>query len=58
MEQGSPETQELLKITRRNLLREKRKDKHKWQFEFAEKCQQKDFRSNRKEAWQMIPHLI
>jgi hypothetical protein len=54
MEQGSPETQELLKITRRNLLRAKRK----WQFEFAEKCQQKDFRSNRKEAWQMIPHLI
>ena len=49
--------QELLKEARRNLLREKRKAKRKWQFEFAQRCQSIDFQTNPKEAWQMITHL-
>ncbi len=58
MEKGTAETQENLRETRRNLLREKRKAKRKWQFNFAENCQKKDFRSNPKEAWQMVFRLM
>jgi len=58
LKKGSLNSQETLKITRRNLLREKRKAKRKWQAEFAEKCQKKDFRTNPKEAWQMVRQLM
>jgi hypothetical protein len=58
MEKGTSESQELLKEMRQNLLRDKRRAKRNRQFTYAEKCQQKDFRSNPKEAWRMISYLI
>jgi hypothetical protein len=43
MKKGTPELQETLKKTRQDLLKEKRRAQRKWQFDFAGKCQQKDF---------------
>ncbi len=58
MKRGTSASQELLRKTRRHLLKEKRKAKRRWQYEFAKKCQQKDFRANPKEAWMMVSQLM
>jgi hypothetical protein len=50
MEKGTSETQEILREARRNLLREKRRAKCRWQLKFTEKCQKKNFQANPKEA--------
>jgi len=41
-----------------NLQRDKRKAKRKWQEFFARKCQHKNFKSNLKDAWDMVFKLI
>jgi hypothetical protein len=43
--------QQKLKVSRQNLLRNKRKAKRQCQFEFAQNCQKQSFKVNPKEAW-------
>jgi hypothetical protein len=57
MKRGSAGTKEILKKSRQILLRETRRAKRKWQLEFAQKCQRKNFQTNPKEAWRMVFQL-
>jgi hypothetical protein len=47
-----------LREARHELLREKRRAKRKWQYEYAEKCKTRDFILNPKEAWRMVFQLM
>jgi hypothetical protein len=47
-----------LREARHELLREKRRAKRKWQYEYAEKCKKRDFILNPKEAWRMVFKLM
>ena len=47
-----------LREARHKLLREKRRAKRKWQYEYAEKCKKRDFILNPKEAWRMVFKLM
>jgi hypothetical protein len=52
MKKESLDSQEVLKRPDETSSEKKRKDKRKWQSEFAEKFQQKDFCANPNEAFQ------
>jgi hypothetical protein len=56
----SPSEENTMKLreARHHLLREKRKAKRKWQYQYAEKCRKKDFILNPKEAWSMVFKLM
>ncbi len=54
MKNPSTENQQILKTTRRELLKEKRRAKRKWQYEYAEKCQTAHLKINPKETWSMV----
>ena len=54
----SEENTKKLRDARHHLLREKRRAKRKWQYQYAEKCKKKDFILNPKEAWNMVFKLM
>ena len=58
LKRPSEENTMKLREARHQLLREKRKAKRNWQFQYAEKCKKKDFILNPKEAWNMVFKLM
>ncbi len=50
--------QQKLKDSRCNLLRNKRKAKRQWQFEFTQNCQKQSFKLNPKQVWKMVFKLM
>jgi hypothetical protein len=54
----STENHQALKEARHTLLREKRKAKRQWQYEYASKCKKNDFCLKPKDAWKMVFSLM